>query len=78
MNDLRVLCVAKMPSGVNISVCRRRQFDSNEFAPKRGYYIRFPLNNGERHFDAEWLSPQSGHVSNLRGPTGTVIEPVNA
>ena len=24
------------------------------------------------------LAPQSGHVSNLRGPSGTVIEPMNA
>jgi membrane protein DedA with SNARE-associated domain len=38
---------------------QRRRYDSNEFAPKRGYYLSFPLNNRERHFELELVAPQS-------------------
>ena len=38
---------------------QRRRYDSNEFAPKRGYYVCFPLNSWERLFEPDCLAPQT-------------------
>ena len=38
-------------------------------------YILLPMSPGRTSIS---LAPQSGHVSNFCGPTGTVIEPINA
>jgi hypothetical protein len=47
--------------------------DSKEFAPKRGYYIYFPLNNGERPFEPEWLAP---HPVLIESVSGEFIPPI--
>jgi hypothetical protein len=52
---------------------QRRRYDSNEFAPKRGYYVSFPLNNGERHFELELVAP---HPVLSESVSGEFIPPI--